>query len=46
MAFKWYVIQAYSGYEKRVKLQLEEQIKLAGMEDSFGAYFSAYRRSC
>ncbi|MCF6767367.1 transcription termination/antitermination protein NusG [Thiotrichales bacterium 19S11-10] len=36
MAFKWYVIQAYSGYEKRVKLQLEEQIKLAALEDSFG----------
>ncbi|MCF6776671.1 transcription termination/antitermination protein NusG [Thiotrichales bacterium 19X7-9] len=36
MAFKWYVIQAYSGYEKRVKLQLEEQIKLAALEDFFG----------
>lgn len=36
MALKWYVIQAYSGYEKRVKLQLEEKIKLAGLEDFFG----------
>ncbi|WP_119344120.1 transcription termination/antitermination protein NusG [Facilibium subflavum] len=33
---RWYVIQAYSGYEKRVKNQLEERIKLEGLEDAFG----------
>ncbi|MBK2125565.1 transcription termination/antitermination protein NusG [Fangia hongkongensis] len=33
---RWYVIQAYSGYEKRVKTQIEERIKLAGLEDLFG----------
>lgn len=32
----WYVIQAYSGYEKRVKKQIEERIKLAGLQDIFG----------
>jgi transcriptional antiterminator NusG len=32
----WYVVQAYSGYEKRVKVQLEEAIKNAGFEDLFG----------
>lgn len=33
---RWYVIQAYSGYEKRVKAQIEERIKLAGLEALFG----------
>jgi transcriptional antiterminator NusG len=33
---KWYVVQAYSGYENKVKLSLIERIKQAGMEDSFG----------
>jgi len=33
---KWYVIQAYSGYENKVKLALLERIKQAGMEESFG----------
>lgn len=36
MAKKWYVIQAYSGYENKVKASLAERIKQAGMEDSFG----------
>jgi len=33
---KWYVVQAYSGYENKVKLSLEERIRQAGMEDHFG----------
>lgn len=33
---RWYVIQAYSGYEKRVKSQIEEKIKLDGLEHFFG----------
>ena len=33
---RWYVIQAYSNYEKKVVEYLKEQIKLAGYEDYFG----------
>lgn len=33
---KWYVVQAYSGYENKVKLSLLERIKQAGLEDAFG----------
>lgn len=36
MAKKWYVIQAYSGYEGKVKLSLEERIRQNGMEELFG----------
>ncbi len=36
MALKWYVIHAYSGYEKQVMQSLRERIKLHGMEDQFG----------
>jgi len=35
MAKKWYVIHAYSGYENRVKLTLEERIKQCGLQDMF-----------
>lgn len=33
---KWYVVQAYSGYENKVKLSLLERIKQAQMEEQFG----------
>jgi transcriptional antiterminator NusG len=33
---KWYVIQAYSGYESKVKLSLEERIRQEGLEEHFG----------
>ena len=33
---RWYVIHAFSGYEKKVVSSLKEQIELAGMEDRFG----------
>ncbi len=36
MALRWYVVQAFSGYEKAVKHSLEERIARYGMEDSFG----------
>src|SRR5690625_5226551 len=36
MAKRWYVIHAYSGYEKRVAAALRERIELHGMQDSFG----------
>ena len=32
----WYVVQVYSGYEKRVKTQLEESIEIAEMGKTFG----------
>lgn len=36
MGMKWYVVQAYSGYENKVKLSLQERIKQAGMDHLFG----------
>lgn len=36
MSKRWYVVQAYSGYENHVKRSLEERIKLAEVEDRFG----------
>ena len=33
---RWYVIQAYSGYEGRVAQSLREYIKLNNMENNFG----------
>jgi len=36
MSKRWYVVHAYSGYEKKVANALKERIRLAGMEDRFG----------
>ena len=36
MALRWYVVQAYSGYEKSVKRSLEERIARYNMQSSFG----------
>ena len=36
MSKRWYVVHAYSGYEKKVKNALEERVRLYGMEDQFG----------
>ena len=36
MAKRWYVVQAYSGFEKQVKRSLEERIRREGLEDLFG----------
>lgn len=36
MAKHWYVVQAYSNYEKRVKQTLEQNIELQGMQQLFG----------
>lgn len=33
---RWYVVQAFSGYEGRVANSLREYIKMNGMEDKFG----------
>ena len=36
MAMRWYVVHAYSGYEKRVQNTLKERIELHEMQDQFG----------
>jgi transcriptional antiterminator NusG len=36
MSKRWYVVHAYSGYEKRVATSLKEQVELHGMHDQFG----------
>lgn len=36
MALRWYVVHAYSNYENKVKLALEEKIELEGVSDLFG----------
>src|SRR3954466_5944983 len=33
---KYYIIQAYSGFENKVKASLQERIKNAGLEKNFG----------
>lgn len=33
---RWYVVHAYSGFERKVKQSLEERIALSGMSDLFG----------
>jgi transcriptional antiterminator NusG len=36
MGKRWYVVHAYSGFEKQVKRSLEDRIKRAEMEELFG----------
>jgi transcriptional antiterminator NusG len=36
MSKRWYVVHAYSGYEKKVAVSLKERIELHSMEDLFG----------
>lgn len=36
MAMRWYVVHAYSGFEKSVQRGLLERIARAGMQDKFG----------
>jgi len=33
---RWYVVHAYSGYEKKVAASLRDRVAMAGMEDRFG----------
>ena len=33
---RWYVVHAYSGFEKQVKRSLEERIKRSALDDKFG----------
>lgn len=36
MAKRWYVVHAYSGFEKTVQRSLKERIQRSGMQDYFG----------
>lgn len=36
MAKRWYVVHAYSGFEKSVQRALAERVNRAGMQDQFG----------
>lgn len=36
MALRWYVVHAYSNFENKVKLALEEKVELEGLQNSFG----------
>ena len=36
MSKRWYVVHAYSGYEKKVAIALKERIELHSMQDKFG----------
>jgi transcriptional antiterminator NusG len=36
MSKRWYVVHAFSGYEKQVQRSMAERINRAGMEDMFG----------
>ena len=36
MAFKWYIVHVYSGFESKVKIALQEQISLSPHPEKFG----------
>ena len=36
MVMRWYVVHAYSGYEKKVAAALQDRIELHGLKDRFG----------
>jgi len=36
MSKRWYVVHAFSGYEKKVQASLRERVELAGMQEQFG----------
>lgn len=35
MAFKWYVVHTYSGFEGKVKLAMQDRIEVSGMQEYF-----------
>jgi len=39
MSKRWYVVQAYSGFEKAVKRSIEERIAMTGLGEYFGEIF-------
>ena len=36
MSMRWYVVHAYSGYEKKVAIALQDRVQLHGLQDRFG----------
>ena len=36
MSKRWYVVHAYSGYEKKVAQHLQERMELHDMQEKFG----------
>ena len=36
MARHWYIVHTYSGFEEKVKINLQERIRIADQEDLFG----------
>ena len=36
MAKSWYIVHTHTGFENKVKATLEERVKIAGQEESFG----------
>lgn len=36
MAMRWYVVHAYSGFEKKVAASLKDRIEMHGMQEKFG----------
>ncbi|MFB0989886.1 MAG: transcription termination/antitermination NusG family protein, partial [Porticoccaceae bacterium] len=36
MTMRWYVVHAYSGYEKKVALAIQDRVKMHDLGDRFG----------
>ena len=36
MTMRWYVVHAYSGYEKKVALAIQDRVKMNELDDRFG----------
>jgi len=36
MSMRWYVVHAYSGYEKKVALAIQDRVQMHGLGDRFG----------
>ena len=36
MSMRWYVVHAYSGYEKKVAIALQDRVELHGLQERFG----------
>ena len=36
MSMRWYVVHAYSGYEKKVAIALQDRVELHGLQARFG----------
>jgi transcriptional antiterminator NusG len=44
MSKKWFVVHAYSGFEKSVQRTLADRIKRSGMQEQFGQILVPSRR--